>query len=249
MAYYKRKYNARKRFNRKLSTRRIFGNRSAKSQANQIYSLNKKVNRIYKKTRPETKVLTGVSATYTYSSSAFSSSYQTYYILPPASGSGDNERVGDKIYYKSVSLGLYAEYYNDSNTGYHDSESSGCVVRVLGLKRKRPAIFNDTVGITDVLSNASGTGSDYTLLCETPFKTGITQNYRIVCDKKFNLTSNRNQFHTRVYAKRPGLCRFQDTNVYNGFIWFIIVSGLHYDENFKEYAKITVSSKQVYTDN
>lgn len=50
--YKKRRYYRRK----KLTKRNIFGNKSSKGQAKQIYALNKKINRIEKQTKPETLI-------------------------------------------------------------------------------------------------------------------------------------------------------------------------------------------------
>lgn len=57
MVYKKRTYKKRRYYRRKkLSKANIFGNKSAKGQAKQIYSLNKKINRIEKQTKPEMKI-------------------------------------------------------------------------------------------------------------------------------------------------------------------------------------------------
>lgn len=47
------------KYRSKLSKSNIFGKKSAKSQAKQIYALNKKVNKIERSTRPETRIYTG----------------------------------------------------------------------------------------------------------------------------------------------------------------------------------------------
>lgn len=52
--YYKKKYGYRKNY-RKYSKFNLYKNRSSKSQAYQIYNLNKKINNIEKKTKPEVK--------------------------------------------------------------------------------------------------------------------------------------------------------------------------------------------------
>lgn len=58
MAYKKRRVYKKKRYYRrkKLSKANIFGRKSAKSQAKQIYALNKKINRVEKQTKPEMKI-------------------------------------------------------------------------------------------------------------------------------------------------------------------------------------------------
>lgn len=56
MAYKKRAYKKKRYYKRKLTKRNIFGRKSAKSQAKQIYALNRKINRIEKQTRPETLI-------------------------------------------------------------------------------------------------------------------------------------------------------------------------------------------------
>lgn len=53
---YKKKYYKKKYYKKTLSKGNIYGKKSAKSQAKQIYALNKKINRIYKETAPEVQI-------------------------------------------------------------------------------------------------------------------------------------------------------------------------------------------------
>lgn len=130
---YGRKFYSRKRSSktrnfksRSLSTRRIFGNRSARSQANQIYALNRKVNRINKKIKPEikqtqTKINTHVWASYDYPSPGDSyivNQYHTWAAVNPETGPEYFKRVGDRIYRKDkyfFDLSLMSEMSNRLN--------------------------------------------------------------------------------------------------------------------------------------
>lgn len=64
--YYKRRYRKRG-YKRTLRKSNIYMNKSARSQAYQIAALNKKINYVYKVTKPETAIMqytgTGISFT------------------------------------------------------------------------------------------------------------------------------------------------------------------------------------------
>lgn len=57
---YKKKYYRKRQYKKNLSKSNIFGKKTAKSQAKQIYALNKKINYIRKTTSPETKTFENV---------------------------------------------------------------------------------------------------------------------------------------------------------------------------------------------
>ena len=90
-----RKYYKRSKTLRKSN---IFTNRSAKSQSFQIAALNRKVNRVYRKTKPEYKIVgvTGAHSDFMDSSQVGNTNRQ-YYQDGPTAGSGDYQRIGDKI--------------------------------------------------------------------------------------------------------------------------------------------------------
>ena len=104
MTYYgKRSYRNNRRYNRKarkLSNKYIYLNRSAKSQATQIASLRNKVSRVYNACRPEIKVKYNNATSFTFDSQTLLNTYTSWLPEMPILGSGDDERIGDKIYVK-----------------------------------------------------------------------------------------------------------------------------------------------------
>ena len=76
--YYKRRYKRAYKKSR-LTKSKIFGKKSAKSQASQIYTLSKRINKVYKMTKPDIDTLT---KTLTPSTSlTFSSTSVVNYLL------------------------------------------------------------------------------------------------------------------------------------------------------------------------
>lgn len=247
MGFYKRRYNSKKRYNRKLSARNIFLNKGAKSQAKQIYALKKRVNYISRQNRPETKVFQGSSASYSFDSQTILNTYKMFFFDGPAVGTGDNNRTGNFVRSKSLSLCLTGEYYNSSDTGYHNSESSGSPMRVIILQRKKPD--NTSPNVDTILSISGGSGADYTQQAICPLSTGITDRFYVLCDRKYILTNDKNQLLRKITVK-PRNLRYDDTTGYsNGFIVLIVSAGLHHDNNFSEFIQGTYSIKYVFTDN
>lgn len=245
MPRYNRKYYKRRNYKRKTSARNVFLNRSSKSQAKQIYSLSKRVNSVYKACKPEYKIFDGANATYTFSSGDITNTYKITYFNGPSIGTGDDQFIGNKI--RCISLDLYftGEYYNTSDTGYHGTESAGTPFRLIVLQRKEAA--NNSISISDVLSTSGGSGADYTMQAICPLKRGITDNFRVLLDKKIIFTSAKNQA-LRHYKMKPSNIKWNSSGYSNGFITLLISAGLHFDANFNEYVEGTIKEKLVYTD-
>lgn len=243
--YYNRRYKRRYSKRKTTGAKNVFMNRSAKSQAKQIYSLSKRVNKVYNVCKPEYKVYDGANATYTFSSGDITNTYKITYFNGPSQGLNDDQFVGNKI--RCVSLDLYftGEYYNTSDTGYHGTESAGTPFRIIVLQRKEAT--DSTISISDVLSTSGGSGADYTMQAICPLKRGITDNFRVLLDKKIIFTSAKNQA-LRHYKMRPNNLKWNSAYKTNGFITVLVSAGLHYDANFNEYVEGTVKEKLVYTD-
>lgn len=248
MAYgYKRYRRYRKSRSNRLSTRRVFSKTSAKAQASQINTLRKRINYVSRQCRPEIKVLNGAVLSNTFDSQTL---LNTYWRIPGPFielGSGDNQRIGDKINIKNVQFTFTAEYYNNSPTGYHNSESAGTTMRIIVGQFKTPRAYNIAPAISDVLSQSSNTGAVYTHQAVIPLKNGITEQYNILKDMKFVMTSSNNQRIIKFNIK-PRSFRYNEKEEFNNF-WVLIVSaGLHNDSNFSEFVEMSASLKMAYTD-
>lgn len=249
MVYYgarrNRRYNRRR--NSRLSNRRIFGRTSAKSQASQIATLRNRMNKVYKACKPEIKTVITSAETISYTSESTSSYYRFYPWTQPDEGTADNQRTGNHIYVKNGVLYLSMEYFNSSQTGYHNTESSGCQVRVIigQWKTNRGPTIIPAIG--DILEFPGNIGPNYTQLALSPLKKGISAQQLILKDYKTVLTSERNQKMVKLSVKpRVPYVWIGDT-VPN--MWaLILVSGLHFDTDFTETVKITASDKLVFTD-
>lgn len=242
---YRRNY---KRFNRRLSNRRIFGRTSAKSQASQIASLRNRINRVYNQCKPEIKTIVTGAETQTYTSETLSSYYRFYPMTSPDPGTGDKDRIGNHIKVINGVLYLSFEYYNSSPTGYHNTESAGCQYRIIIGQFNTAHSKSAIPPIADVLEYTGNTGANYTQLALSPLKEGITSKFTIIKDIRGVLTSERNQKMMKIAFKPKRPYVFDDAGAFNNCWACLIVTGLHYDTDYTEYCKITVSDKLVFTD-
>lgn len=232
---------------RQLTTANIFSHTKAKSQASQIYALKKTMRSISRQIKPDVKVLVDTPISFTLSSSALGSSYKSYPILFPDVGDGDNERIGNKIWIKSLHFYVTLEYNNTSETGYHSSESAGTPVRILVVKAKTPQTEGWDPEITRVLEFNNYAGAEYTQRAISPFKRGLTTSVNVVYDKLCYLTTDKNQ--RCIDVKVPaGLQRWDNSGNTNPYCLMVIPAGLHTDADYTEYVKGTISCKMAYTD-
>lgn len=243
---FSRKYH--RKSSKRLSSRNIYMNRSARSQALQIASLRNRINRVYKSCRPEIKTIVTNSETITYTSESTSSYYRMYPMTAPVLGTGDKDRIGNSIRVKNGVLYLSMEYFNSSTTGYHNTESSGCQFRIIIGQFKSRAASSSIPSIDNLLEYPSNHGPEYTQLAISPLKEGLTNSFAILKDIRGILTSDRNQKIMKIPFKPKLPYVFDEDNKFNNCWACIICAGLHYDQDFKETVKITVSDKLVFTD-
>lgn len=240
-----RRYNKRRRS--RLSNRRIFGRTSAKSQASQIATLRNRINYISKVNRPEVKVFYGSASSFSFDSQTLLNTYKSFLIPLPSQGDADNQRIGDFMRVKSLQLNISAEYYNSSDSGYHNSESAGSAYRII-VGQYKHSINNTTPNIGGVLQETSNSGAAYTNQSVCPLKTGQTQYSYILFDRSYTISTNKNQVIHKLRI-RPHNIKFDSSNGNANHIWVVILSaGLHNDSNFSEFIKGTYSTKLTYTD-
>lgn len=251
MAYAKRvarrKYRLRRRLNAALSTRRIFSNRGARSQAVQINALRKRINHVYRMTKPETKIKLSDNKISQFSSSSLSSVW-AYMSMPVINnGNTDQDRLGNLINMKTLTYFLSGEYFNNSPSGYHDTESSGAQVRFVVLQYKDATSTTNVPQLSEILDGGSTTGAGYTLLAVRPLTTNITQKMKVLYDKSWPVTLEKNQFFRRVTV-HPGKIRYESDGSCNYVRAFMIVTGLHADTDFTEHVHAAWQCKAAYTD-
>ena len=121
--FYKRRY-ARKRST--LTTRNIYANRSARSQAYQIAALKRRINYVSRQCKPEVKVLTSDVITDLFTSTT---SYGKVKVLPPAKGTSENQRIGNSWNVKNGSFKILFD--KNINTSSQTSQDNGLSYRVI----------------------------------------------------------------------------------------------------------------------
>lgn len=257
MVFYRRKNYSRSKSRRSiskyrrygLSKRRIYSQTRAKHQASQIDALNRRINDINRRFKPEVKTHQNEAVSTTFTNSIFGDSYYVSYYSMPALGSGETNREGDKIFIKNIQWNLTFEYFNNSATGYHNGESSGCPVRIMVLKTKIPATYTAYFPVlNDILEYSSNSGTGYTQRAVSPWKHGITDKYKILYNKVFYLTTNKNQKILRIFTK--GGVQQWNTSGDECVQYYIIIApaGLHQDTDFTENIQMTLSKKMAFTD-
>lgn len=241
----RRSYNRRRR---SLSNRNVFAKTSAKSQARQIAALRNRINSVYRRTKPEIKTIVTGAETFKFTSESLSSYYHFYSITYPEQGTADKERVGNFVRVINGVLYLSCEYFNSSQTGYHDTESSGAQVRVIIGQWKARHSGTTTPSIQALFEFPSNTGANYTQMALSPLKEGISGWSSILKDYRFTMTVDRNQKMLKIPFKPRIPYVFDDANEFPSTWVCLLVTGLHYDTDFTETVNITASDKLVFTD-
>lgn len=239
-----------RRNRRSLSNRNVFGKTSAKAQSRQIASLRNRINSVYRRTKPEIKNLLGAAITHSFTSGALDDIWFAGVFPMPLLNSGkDNGMIGNYCKPLSLQLNGYAEYYNSSTTGYHNTESAGCVARVIIVQRKTPEDYTTTHSLSEFIPNPSYTGAEYTAMAVKPLQTGITEKWDVLCDKRFIFTSDSNQKIFRIRVKpKPFRFNNEDNKIFNYCKFIVIAAGLHYDQDYTEHLEFTEFVKMSYTD-
>lgn len=228
--FYKRRY-ARRRST--LSTRNIYSNRSARSQAYQIAALKRRINYVSRQCKPEVKVLTGDVVTDTLNTALV---YGKIKVLPPAQGTGDNERVGNAFNVKNGSFKiLFNKNIAISSQTVQDNSLS---YRVIIVQTVSPTNSENSVpDISDLLVATS----DNTQCLVSPFKDGITAKYRILRDVKGSSISSEKLLNIRYY---PFKHEELDPSGYSRMIYIYVFAS----SNSQHVVLFTATNRYVFTD-
>ena len=240
---YARKNRMRKnlRNNRVLSTKRIFNNKSAKSQASQIWALRKRINRVYQRTKPEFKVLRSEvdNRGFGYNTSSISAPNLVNIYMGtinyPAVGTGDDQRIGNKITMYPVNMFMNIRYMETNNvlnnlSPYITSQlhTDGMILRFIAVQQISAG--SDNITANDILSNpeygVGATSQEMMMNMTMPFKNGITSRFKILKDKRINLSKDKPIYAARFKIKpQIKTLRWEDNETYPaGTIWYIMLS-------------------------
>uniref|UniRef100_A0AAU8H8H1 Cap n=1 Tax=CRESS DNA virus TaxID=3138951 RepID=A0AAU8H8H1_9VIRU len=246
----------RRRGTRTLSTKSIFSSRSARSQANQIYALRRRVARIGRQLRPDIKVAVTTLTSATLNNSAFSSTYQGDWHLSRSHGLNDDQRIGDKIYLKSFTYYGNFEYSNNFGSDTTTLEARGGVVRIVVLQLKTVNDFGATVAPSSIIEQYTNSGAGYDLNAVAPLSTGLTKSWAVLRDMRFRLTHDNpiKQLRLKVTPKwrairydglTPSGTPAASDAPNHGIYIFVCVGGLHWQTT--EYEQVVLSSRVKYT--
>lgn len=193
MPYAKRmfkRYRKNFRNNRALSTRRIFNNKSAKSQAKQIYALRRTINYVKKQCKPEVKVcetetqhdMIGLNNIYPNQTI---SNFKLYEPYLPNLGTNDYSRIGNLISAYALKINFSSQYKKIIN-----SVSTPIATKLLGtsggvriIVLQSKSALNNPPTLTDILESTPTSLNDSVAILNMPFKTGITARYHILYNK------------------------------------------------------------------
>lgn len=245
MPYAKRSFKRyRKNFrnNRALTTRRIFNNKSAKSQAKQIYALRKSINYVRNQCKPEVKVVETPIVINEFTSTTsgdepilVNNMWRRYNIDVPSSGNNDNNRIGNMVKMLPLTWYINAQYGRKTNSSsgipYYNliNEGTGACFRLIAVQAKQsmkqPPTPTDLFPLFEDYPNWQTTISNM----NCPYRNGITTNYNILYDKVKYINDNRPIYNKRLKIKPiDKTLVWEDGYLYpKGIIfYFIICSGL-----------------------
>lgn len=170
--YYKKRYYKKGYGKYKFSKYNTFKNRSSTDQANQIYSLNKKLNRYIKQTKPETQVKEFNAITIDGNSSYTtivnqSTDAKPWCVTPPVvfkSFSGKLSRI------KSITVRGFV------TTSYSAGNPTVCRLIFVASRARQDGMPL----MNEIVNYAPGDNTDYE---KGPLVHGVTSNYKVLLDR------------------------------------------------------------------
>lgn len=169
--YYKKYYK--KRYGKyKFSKYNTFKNRSSVAQAGQIYSLNKKIDRYVKQTKPETQTKSFNAITDSggdnYTTITSQSTDNMMWVVTPANVFTTFQGKLARI--RSISVRGFV------STAYNTGFPTVCRLVFFAAKQQQDGLPLPS----EIVTYNSGDNTDYE---KGPLKTGVTSNYKILLDK------------------------------------------------------------------
>ena len=252
MARYGRKYRRTYRRNRRtLSTRNIWANRSARSQAAQISALRRRVTAVSRVCRPEIKIWNSQAVSTTFDNQLLANNHILNPIINTLDvGTAEGQMIGDQVRLKSVSMYGTLEYYNNSATQYHESEPAGGFIRFIYFQTKS---INVAPVVSEILK-VDNSGAGYEINCEKPLVNGFNAQFRVLGDYKYAMNPTRNhilfkhrlpiKFRNSLFKIAPVANEIPMNSIYV----LIVTAGLHWDTNFTESITANRQVKVAYTD-
>lgn len=192
MAYGKKKgYKRPYRKSKKLSNYNIATKTSARAQSKQIYALKKRVNQIYRLTRPETQIQVRQAQSISQTASAInvaqflttSSNYDKSIVPSVFLASTTDAMTGSapvNNWVRSHSFSLYGNWQYSTV----DPANSPLTLRLVIVQQKKTR--GDAITADDIFQSTSAFTRTF-----GPLQDGITATVRVLSDKRYNLNFQR----------------------------------------------------------
>lgn len=236
MRYARRYSRARKgrRGTRSLSAGRVFGNKSAKAQAKQIYALSKRIKSVQRQCRPEVKIVrTSVAnrgLALDSTATPGTTPYSQVSIPLPSIGNSDSTRIGNKVRIMNPKLFMGIQYreVNNSAAGYYNStlNNRGIQVRLIAVQAKVP--HSSVPQLSDILQNVNFESQiNSMMMMREPFQIGITSRFHILMDKRMtvNADSPTKSYRFSVKPKSRSVVWEDGQSYAKGAIYIFMLGG------------------------
>lgn len=249
--YYKRR-NYRRRYNRyRFSKFSTYKNRSSKAQASQIYRLNKKIDRLEYKTKPEFKV--GRKDTFMSLTTRYENIRQLWnHSIKLITGSD-----GIDFHTDEIQKGLFCRLHgltiwgNIVRTDPNATHTAGFLRLIITQYRQARSAGISMPDIFSGYNDSTFTDMTSTILKE-PFKDHVSSTIKILSNRVYKLNNNDiNNVPFKITIPGRRLINFamnSTEDIAKGDICVVAVYGQDNITNTSAY-KINMSCKICYTDN
>nr|QRV62019.1 putative capsid [ssDNA virus sp.] len=236
--YFRRKYYKR----RTLSTRNIYSKRNAKSQANQIYTLNKKVNAIARANRPDTHILTNGPISQEFTNSSLATIHKSY-----SSGLTPNGN-----YCRLLSFKISGTFeYGDNKESFPGIEVPRAgTIRLVIWQSLASKSSGNVQNMTDLI-DVSNSGASYELNTMRPFKDGVSAFVKILYDRTYTVSDQYpvKPFKVQLNKLMPMRMQTGDAGPRGAIYFGFVTSGLHWvNTSYNEHITCNFITKVAYND-
>nr|QTE03337.1 MAG: capsid protein [Cygnus atratus CRESS-DNA-virus sp.] len=246
MAYRRRSYRRGRRAAKRWRYGRLIRNRSSIAQAGQIKALSSRINRVYKKLKPDTNVWYTDSFTKVFDNSVISN---TYYVsdlyssvFKSQSGTNFGYSTGDTRRLYNVRFFGNFEYEDNYVVQPQIDHQRTCMARIIIAQRIQGSANKAVVG--DIV-NIESSGAGYELNCLKPLKDNVTDYVKILYDKAYTFSDQRpiRAFNINLRKILPWRFSSGDTYHYGSFVFIVVTAGLHWDTTYVQKLKLNYSVK------
>lgn len=237
-----RRYLRRKYRRRTLSTRNIYNKRSSKSQANQIYALNKKVRAIARANRPDTHILLSDPVTQEFTNSSLATVHKSYSSGLTPTGT----------YARLLTFKISGTFeYGDNKESFPGIEVPRAGTIRLVIWQSLASKASGNVQSIENLIDVSHTGAGYELNTMRPFREGVTAYVKILYNKVYTVSSEYpvRPFKVRLNKLMPMRLEIGDSKPRGEIYFGFVTSGLHWaNTSYSEHITCNFVTKLAYND-